>query len=82
MIFMKYKPRYILYLTQFLTDFGYILDSKSYDQVCKYACICKYAHIIKYASMHTYTSMQVCKYEVCKYASVQVCKYANMQLCT
>ena len=42
-------------------DFGQILDSKLYDQVCKYACVCKYA------------SMQVCKYErVYKYASIKV----------
>ena len=25
-----------LYLSEFLTDLGQILDSKSYDQVCKY----------------------------------------------
>ena len=42
-------------------DFGQILDSKLYDQVCKYA------------SMHVYASMQVCKYErVYKYASIKV----------
>ena len=45
-------------------DFSQILDSKSYDQVCKYVImqVCKYA------------SMQVCKYaHIYKYASMQVC---------
>ena len=48
-------------------DFGKILDSKSYGQVCKYA------------SMHIYASMQVCKYasmQICKYASMHI--YTNM----
>ena len=46
-------------------DFGQILDSKSYDQLCKYSSmqVCKYAsmQICTYASMHIYTSMLVCK---------------------
>merc|ERR1712208_81819 len=53
-----------LYLTQFLTDFGQILDSESYEQVCMYA------------HMHIYTSMQVCKYASMHiYASIH--KYAT-----
>ena len=51
-------------------DFGKILNSKSYNQVCKYASmqLCTYAH-----------SMQVCKYtSMLIYASMQV--YATMQV--
>ena len=42
-------------------DFGQILDSKLYDQVCKYASMHVYAsmQVCKYASMNVYTSMQV-----------------------
>ena len=39
-------------------DFGQILDSKSYDPVCKYASM----QVCTYASMHICTYMQVCKY--------------------
>ena len=64
-----------LYLTQFLTDFGQILDSKSYYEVFKYASmqVCEYSsmQLCKYASMH-----------VCKYASMHICKYAHMHICT
>ena len=53
-------------------NFGQFLDSKSYDQVCKYVSmqVCKYASIQVYASMQAFTDKQVCKY-----ASMQVCKY-------
>merc|ERR1712208_228055 len=85
-------PFNCLYLTQFLTDFGQIFYSKSYDQVCKYAfmliCIymqvCKYLRIWKYGSMQLCTYMQVGKYasmQVCKYASIEVCKYGSMRVC-
>ena len=42
-------------------DFGQILDSKLYDQVCKYASMHVYAsmQVCKYASMNVYTSMHV-----------------------
>ena len=50
-------------------DFGKILDSKSYDQICMYASMQAW----NYASMHVYASMQVFTY-------MQVCKYAQPYL--
>ena len=46
-------------------DFGLILDSKSYDQVCKYVSI----QVCKYAGM-----------QVCKYASMQVWRYTHVYI--
>ena len=65
-------------------DFGHILDSKSYAQVCKYASmqVCTYMQVCKYASMQVckHANMQVCKYAcICKYESMQVC--LNFALC-
>ena len=62
-----------LNFTNFLTDFGQILE------VCKYACmqVCKYASML----VCRYASMQVCKYvRECKYASMHM--YASMQVYT
>ena len=43
-----------LYLSQLLTDFGQILDSKSYDQVCKYPSMpeCQYARMQVYTCLY------------------------------
>jgi len=46
------------------TNYDEVLDSKSYDQVYKYASL----QVCKYAIM-----------QVCKYTSMQACKYAVLQ---
>ena len=63
-------------------DFGQILDSKSYDQVCNYANMQIWKNAsMQYMQVCKYASMQVCTYmQICKFASMQVCKYASMQV--
>ena len=54
-----------LHLKELLTDFAQILDSKSYDQLCKYAM-----QVCKYESIASRQVLQVCKYATT--ASMQV----------
>ena len=50
-------------------DFGQILDSNLYDQVCKYA------------SMHVYASMQACKYASINIYATK-CGAINLYVCS
>ena len=47
-----------LYLTEFLTNFDQIVDSKSYDQVCKYASM----PVCHYARMQVYTCLYITQF--------------------
>ena len=48
-------------------DFGQILDSKSYDQVCKYASmpVCQYARMQVYTCLHKKLNKKIFEIMIC-----------------